>query len=432
MRSKWLGYTLVVVLSAIVLGASFQGLISVTSDVYFDGMNALIAKSWKEILLGIASLLTLGALIRTKHWSILKKPFVYVSGAYAALHVIYIICYSNGLLPSVSGLLIDLRYVLYLVLAYIAICLYPQYRRLMFVSAGLGAVAVLGFALIQLILPADFLSVFGYSSTTISPYLTVDLNDNFVRLQSWLRGPNPLGAYGLIVFALSGAYILHAWAHNIKRDRRYVYSAVALSFVSLCAIWFSYSRSALGGAVIVGIGLALYYGYVRIGKRSIAYSSVGVAILMVLAGLVYVSPIGSIVISHEDPLEGNTVNSNDGHALSLQEGVLRFIREPLGFGVGSTGSASLLSDKPYIVENQYLYIAHETGWLGLLLFMLLFWFVMRELWRHKDGWLSAGLFAAGIGLAAIGILLPVWADDTIALIWWGLAGVALAKGYTKK
>jgi hypothetical protein len=31
----------------------------------------------------------------------------------------------------------------------------------------------------------------------------------------------------------------------------------------------------------------------------------------------------------------------------------------------------------------------------------------------------------------IGLLLPVWADDTVAIIWWGLAGLALASHQIK-
>jgi hypothetical protein len=36
------------------------------------------------------------------------------------------------------------------------------------------------------------------------------------------------------------------------------------------------------------------------------------------------------------------------------------------------------------------------------------------------------VFASGIGLAVIGVLLPVFVDETVAIIWWGLAAVGLA------
>ena len=81
-----------------------------------------------------------------------------------------------------------------------------------------------------------------------------------------------------------------------------------------------------------------------------------------------------------------------------------------------------------IIENQYLFIAHETGWLGLLIFIALFGLIMRSLWQQRQDWLSLGVFASGIGLSLIGLLLPVWADDTVSIVWWGLAAIAIAGG----
>ena len=102
------------------------------------------------------------------------------------------------------------------------------------------------------------------------------------------------------------------------------------------------------------------------------------------------------------------------------------IAQPLGAGVGSTGSASLYTDTPRIIENQYLFVAHETGWLGLLVFVAIFIAVLLRLWRERHDWISLGVFASGIGLALIGALQPVWVDDTVSIIWWGLAGLAIA------
>ena len=101
--------------------------------------------------------------------------------------------------------------------------------------------------------------------------------------------------------------------------------------------------------------------------------------------------------------------------------------QPLGAGIGSTGSASLYDDDEggVIIENQYLYIAHETGWLGLALFVAIFGLIMVRLWRARDDWLALGAFASGVGMALIGLLLPVWADDTVAIVWWALAATAL-------
>jgi hypothetical protein len=155
-----------------------------------------------------------------------------------------------------------------------------------------------------------------------------------------------------------------------------------------------------------------------------------IATLAVIAGLIagQNSTFVSNVVLHEDPTEGNSINSNDGHFASVQDGFTRMIRQPFGAGIGSTGSASLHGDSPTIIENQYLFIAHEAGWLGLGVFIVLFMMVLWRLWQGRQDWLCLGVFASGIGLALIGLLLPVWVDDTVAIIWWGLAAIALARG----
>src|SRR5690606_22490851 len=125
---------------------------------------------------------------------------------------------------------------------------------------------------------------------------------------------------------------------------------------------------------------------------------------------------------------GSPISSNDDHITSLIDGTDRMLRQPFGAGIGSTGSASLMGDSPLIIENQYLFIAHEVGWFGLVLFLVLFGLILQKLWQQRSDWVSLGVFASGIGLACIGMLLPVWADDTVAIIWWGLAATAIASG----
>lgn len=76
----------------------------------------------------------------------------------------------------------------------------------------------------------------------------------------------------------------------------------------------------------------------------------------------------STVVLHEGPNEAGLVNSNIDHKESLIQGTELMLSQPLGAGMGSTGSASLMTEKPIIIENQYLFIAHELGWLGIVLF----------------------------------------------------------------
>jgi hypothetical protein len=138
------------------------------------------------------------------------------------------------------------------------------------------------------------------------------------------------------------------------------------------------------------------------------------------------------VLLHDNPNGGGEISSNEAHIESLEVGAERVMQQPLGGGIGSTGSASLYGDAPLIIENQYLFIAHEAGWIGLLVFIVIYIGILARLWKQRKDWLSLGLFASGIGIGLIGLLLPVWADDTVSIVWWGLAGLALGGTYARK
>ena len=308
---------------------------------------------------------------------------------------------------------------------YVALVLYPQYTKLFVKVFIAGALVVLGFALLQLtILPNDFLKYFGYNETTIMPFLTVDQNDSFVRINSTLRGPNPLGAYAMVVLTVLLAFWLKA--NRVITKREQVVLAI-LSVGGIVALWASYSRSAALGAV-VAVGLVLAATVAK--KLSKTVWVVLAVVALALGGSLFAlkdTDFVSNVILHVDPDEGSAVSSNDGHAESLVDGTNRVSEQPLGGGIGSTGSASLLTDSPLIIENQYLFIAHEAGWIGLGLFIAISWLLLSKLWRGRKDWLVLGVFASGIALALIGLIQPVWVDETVALVWWGLAAIALVR-----
>jgi hypothetical protein len=339
------------------------------------------------------------------------------------VHLLLLIFFHNGFSAILAGLAIDLRFVLYFALVYIALTLYPGYRK-MFIKIGIGgALVVLCFALLQVfILPQDILKYLGYNTNTISPYLTIDKNQAFVRINSTLRGPNPLGAYAGMVLTL-----LTAWIVKKKVDKKKWPQTifVILMVGAIVSLWASYSRSAqIGTAIAIAIVLAVTLWHKLTPKM---WGIIGVLFILAAGGLFMArntSFISNIVL-HENPNGGSSVNSNEGHISSINNSFSEVLQRPLGAGIGSTGSASLLGKNAEIIENQYLFVAHEVGWLGLALFVSIFVMVMSRLWKLRRDWLALGVFASGIGLAIVGIFLPVWADDTVSIIWWGLAAIAL-------
>ena len=425
MKLAWLTSVYAVILLIIFGGIVVHAPLTVWLGTVFPDYSPLI-KSWKEILMIPAALLAGVLVTRQGLWRELSRDWLFrLIVAYALLHIVLAIILPQDTLAQLAGFAIDLRYMLFFGLVYVLIRLAPQWRKQIVYVGAIGAVVVVGFATLQLFLPKDTLSYIGYSKQTIAPYLTVDENPDFIRYSSTLRGPNPLGAYAGIVLGMITALLVR---RKLPLQRKKVLWATgAITACSLVAVWINYSRSALVAAIVtvlIVLGVTMLR---RMSRR--AWLAVGV-VFVILAGSLAVaweSNFVSNVILHENPTTGAEVSSNDGHVESLIFGVGRLVAQPLGAGIGSTGSASLYDDDEggVIIENQYLYIAHETGWLGLALFVAIFGLIMVRLWRARDDWLALGVFASGVGMALIGLLLPVWADDTVAIVWWALAATAL-------
>ena len=388
---------------------------------------ALGIKAWKEIMIVIAALLVVLRYGQRLARDFRRDPLVILCGLYAVLHIVLALPAANGGLAAIAGLMVDLRYTAYFVLAYVVTRYNPRYRAWLWHTAVIGAAVVLGFLLAQFVLPVDFLKHLGYNEATIAPYMLVDMNPAFVRYNSTLRGPNPLGAYAIIVVSIAAAW----WLIRAKklRDKRWLALPAFYSVVGLVAVWVSYSRSALM-AVAGSIGLVAALRFGRRVSRRVWLASIGI-MLMCTAGLYLIrnTEFFHTVIIHDNPATGTHTTSNDDHAKSLSAGIARMAQQPLGAGVGTTGSAAMYGSMPHIIENQYVMVAHEVGWLGLVLFMVIHVLVLHGLWRQRRQWYAVGLWASGIGLAFVGIVLPVWADDTVSIVWWGLAAAVCSKNY---
>ncbi len=114
---------------------------------------------------------------------------------------------------------------------------------------------VIVFGVLQVIvLPKDFLSLFGYGPQTIQPYLTVDNNEAYIRINSTLRGPNPLGLYVVVMTAFVGA-LLYSY-HKKRAVYSPILSAVVAGACVLLVLFHTYSRSAYIVAFVTALVLA--------------------------------------------------------------------------------------------------------------------------------------------------------------------------------
>lgn len=424
-----------IALCVVLGGVIFHAPLTIWIGTFLPESYELILKSWKEIILAILAIgLIVQAIRRGAYRDFAQDWFFRIAGAYGALHVLTLLWLGQGLEPTFAGLLIDLRFVLAAVVVYGFVKLYPGLRQLVVNVVLIAGFASLLFAVLQVtVLPRNILEYIGYhKGTTIAPYMTVDQNDNFVRINGTLRGPNPLGAFAIIMLTTALSIFVFAYKKLTKQKRLFL---GILGFFALIALWYSYSRSALFAGVAAIAFVLGYSGMKRAPKQTI-----GIVAGVVIAGAItlaiswHTSFVQNVIV-HENPTGGGEISSNDQHAESLRTGWHRLVTQPFGAGVGSTGSASLYGPHPLIIENQYLFVGHEVGWLGLLAFLVLFVLVIRRLWQRRDtDSLALGLFASGIALSLIGILLPVWVDDTVSIVWWSLTAAVIAspRKHTKK
>ena len=384
-------------------------------------------KAWKEVLLFIG--LAIAAILIFKYKkTVPHKNLMILVSIYALLHLLMIIFNYKGLFASIAGLMIDLRYLVYFAMVLFAINLDASFKQKFLKIAFIGAGIVTIFALLQVyILPNDFLSLLGYSKATILPYMTIDQNENYIRINSTLRGPNPLGAYAIMTIAILASWLT---VNHRKLDTKKSTIVSLILVGGLVALWSSYSRSALLAAVVAIVFLA--FNRFNVSKKNLSIFAV---IAVALGGMIFAmrgTSFVSQVFLHDNTAIVDNLNSNEGHASSLATGWDLMVANPFGVGVGTTGSASMHTESSLIIENQYLFVAHEVGWLGLALFLAITVLVSFKLWKRNSDWLSISVLASGIGIYLIGFFLPVWADDTVSIIWWGLAAAAISGGMDER
>lgn len=294
-------------------------------------------------------------------------------------------------------------------------------RYVVRVVVGVSAfVAAFGLAQ-KMVLPYDFLKHFGYSQKTIPAYQTVDNKLSYIRIQSTLRGSNPLGAYLVLILSMISVYI-----RALHGKQRLVLGL--LGSVALISLFFSYSRSAYVG---VAVALALIAVIVSRGRWRNILVIAAVGLLILGGGGVYVFRHNKTVentLFHTDSTSTSATSSNAGRASAIKQALSDVVHEPVGRGPGTAGPESTRNRYPArIAENYYLQIGQEVGWLGMVLFILIIMLVGYELWQVRQSPLGLALFVSLVALTLINMASHAWSDDTLGLLWWGLAGVVLAE-----
>ncbi|MCW1908420.1 MAG: O-antigen ligase family protein [Candidatus Saccharibacteria bacterium] len=413
---------------AIIIIAPFYTPASVWAASHIEHFDLL--RIWKEVILTVLGVLA--AIFIVTHWEkmqrILKDRLIGLILCYICLFVL--IATYDFITRRVSreailyGLIINLRTVSMFALIYTA----KKYSKSVALSwqkiVLLPAIIVVVFGAFQMtLLPPDFLKHFGYSELTTVPYQTVDEQPGFVRVQSLLRGPNPLGAYLLVIATLLASLLL------VRRSDKKKTAAILMFFVcTLFVLYGTYSRSAIIGLAFSIIALAIARGLVSL--KTTLYISFAVLAIVGLA--VYAGRNNDIVqnvVFHSSEASESEQSSNSQRLAALQSSLGDVISHPLGQGVGSAGPASLRNkvSPGRISENYFLQVGQEAGWVALALLITIHAVLLKRLWRMRGQTLAAALFASLVGLLFVNMLSHAWADDTLAYVWWGLAGLALTQ-----
>lgn len=387
----------------------------------------LWVRAWKEVVLAALFLIGLYYFIADKKlratiWGRTINKLILTYGLW--LLFVSVIASHNGEALA-QGLAINMRFLTVFVLMQIVLFYQPVSRKLIYQLITVPAVGVVVFGLMQMfILPRDFLTHFNYSKkTSIPPYFTIDEQLTSLRWASTLTGPNTLGAYLVLPILLifqRGNKLLTSEA--IKK----IIGPVFLFAGMLIVMYGTHSRSAW---LALAVSFAVYV-ILSISKKWRTVFIIFGSGLMLIAGLATYqyrdTQFVQDVILHDDPVEGGEVSSNLGHIEAMQSGAEDIIEKPLiGCGVGCAGPASARTKEIKISENYYLQIGQEAGVVGAGLFITLIVLVGRELYKKRQDSIAIIMLASLVGLSVSNLLLHTWADDTLAIIWWSVAAVAI-------
>lgn len=380
---------------------------------------------WKEVLLlGIG--LAVVYLLLTDHKirsHTLSRRLIWLIIVYGLIHLIVgVISYQNDDVTLKSlfyGFLVNLRFLFFFMVVWALALRTSRLKANWQKMVVWPAVVVVVFGILQLtVLPTNFLTNFGYGPATIEAVETVNSNDDFVRVFSTLRGPNPLGAYLIIPITVVLAMLL-------KANRKWRLGILLAGLLIVLAA--SFSRSGAVGAFVSMVLVVVLAYREKLSRRVLLAAGGGLITVLTLAAIIVPSSTYlQNVLFHTDEQSTMTASSNSQRLEAWSMGIEDIAEEPFGEGPGSAGPASTYNNNQVeIAESYYLQIGQEVGVLGLAVFLLITAGVGYLLWLRRADPLALVLFASLVGISLVNLLSHAWTDDTLAYIWWGLAGIAM-------
>lgn len=430
MRLSAIKYTILTwasILSLLIIVITpFQGFLPVFGAHLLGHYTAL--RLWDEVFLCAVALGALYLIINDNkiRFNTLYRRLVWLIFGYLVLNIVLgVVAYVNHNVTTKAleyGLIVNLRFLIFFLVTWMLALRMDKLRNSWQRIIIWPAVGVVVFGLLQIfVLPHDFLRHFGYGANTIPVMETINHNSHYIRIASTLRGANPLGAY--LILPITLIVLL------ISKSKKFNWKLVIFLLASLVVLFYSFSRSAWIGALLSVIFIILMTAHISHKHLKLL---TGLAGLVILIGLILGFSLRNNqtfqnYVLHTQTHSSVKVSSDDQHSSALSSGIKEAIHEPLGRGPGTAGPASYYNHNERNPEDYYIQIAEEDGWLGIAMFVLILLGVGYILWLKRDDPLSIFLLASLIGITFANFLMYAWGDDTLAYIWWGLAGVAMAR-----
>jgi hypothetical protein len=415
-------------LLALIIVLPFHTLFVVWLTHNFGNLNIWFV--WKEIIIAIIALT--GIIVVVKDAKLRKwffaKPYNKLAITYILLCTIYLIIQRFGF-GALVGYAINTRFLIIFLCAQITCYYLPSKYKIYENTLLIIATIVAILALLQAtVLPAQQLVWFGYdlpgeSTAGIPPAVHyVSSGSNLVRAQSTLRGPNVLGAFLLLP-------MLILIFNKTRTANKQLFIGV-IGVIGL-AILLTYSRSSLLGLVVVVCAGAL----IRINpnktkefiKKNTYILFASFLITTILIFTFSKTPLFNQVVLHNNPNVA-IAQSNEKHTYLTIKAIKDIVNNPLGGGLASAGPAStIFAEKGKIAENYFLQIGQELGWMGVILFVTLQFFVVYCLYKAKEKDYALPVFLAMISLIITNLFLHNWADEVVSVVAWMFAGFVLAR-----
>jgi len=375
-----------------------------------------LIEAWKEILLVLLSAGTLWLVVKDDSTrDRLRSLPIYFIGPFALVAVLVTLFTRPSLTAVAYGAKTDMEFLVAFVLA--ALVSTPKLVRTLVWAVLVPACLVVAFGLLEFtVLPASFLAHFGYSAQTVRPYELLGGTARVLRFPSTLGGPNQLGTYLILPFALS---LILAF-----RRRQWLWLVLALACLPVSI--HAYSRGAWLGMIAAVIVTAFALTPRRLRLRS-GLLVTGVA----AAGAVAIGLLATRVTKLRYYIFHGTTSptaqsSDSQHLSSLKIGLDDTVHAPLGHGLGTAGPAVFHAHSGIIIENNFLQLSYETGIVGAVLFLAICLAAAVNLARRAGTIdLAAASLAALVGISITALFLPAWTDSSTALILWTAAGASL-------